>query len=185
MLLIFKIVLAFYCTDQILFVCLQFGEGNLNLNWCSSRSFPLRPGFGGSLYSTGTALTSFSPNQIDYNLSHSLVPSRPFPAKLQSHHPSHPHPDFITHNLIPLPCRFRAWTPRRTPLISPTGAQPLLCTQLQLAIQLITRILAMDEIAEAASYTPLPAIQPTASLSEIRNRTKFAVDRTSRIPARV
>lgn len=112
--------------------------------------------------------------------------------------PPHNHPRIIPHrdlsistcqpstqSSIPLPRRLRAWTPTRAPLIPAPHPQPLLRTQLQLPIQLITRILPMDEIAEPASHAPLPAIEPTTRLAEIGDGRELAVDGARGVPARV
>jgi len=113
-----------------------------------------------------------------------------------------PHPSFSTsgppplqvlqkvppphhHHLIPLPRRLRGRTPTHTPLIPPPQPQPLLRAQLQLPIQLRTRILPMNEIAEPPSNTSFSAIQSAASFAEIGNRGELAVDGACRVPARV
>jgi len=43
----------------------------------------------------------------------------------------------------------------------------------------------MNEIAETASDTPLPTIQPTTRFAEIRDGGEFAVDRAGGVPAAV
>jgi hypothetical protein len=83
---------------------------------------------------------------------------------------------------IPLPRRLRARTPRYTPLIPAPLLQPLLCTQLQLPLQLITGLFPMDKITEAPSDTPLPTIQPATRLPKIRHGTQLTIDRPRRIP---
>jgi hypothetical protein len=88
-------------------------------------------------------------------------------------------------HLIPLPRRFRARTPRHTPLIPTPQPQPLLRTQLQLSVQFGTRILPMNEIAESTSNTALPAVQPTAGLAEIGDGRELAVDGACGVPAGV
>lgn len=95
-------------------------------------------------------------------------------------HPIHPnkHPP-----LISLPRRLGARTSRHTPLVSPPHPQPLLRTQLQLAIQLIAWILAMDEIAETTSHAPFAAVEPTACLAEIGDGRELAVDWPGGVPA--
>lgn len=87
--------------------------------------------------------------------------------------------------LIPLPRRFRTRTPRHTPLIPPPSPQPLLRPQLQLTIQLWTRLLPMNEIAESTPHTAFPTVQTTACFSEIGHGREFAVDGTGGVPARV
>lgn len=86
---------------------------------------------------------------------------------------------------ISLPRRFGTGTPTRTPLVAAAHAQPLLRAQLQLAVQLITRVLAVDEVAEAAAHTALAAVQPAAGLAEIGDGRQLAVDGARGVPARV
>src|SRR5947209_1290624 len=69
----------------------------------------------------------------------------------------------VSHSTIhplstPLPCGLRCRTPTHTPLVSSPSPQPFLCRELELALQLWTRLLSVYEIAEAASYTALPAV---------------------------
>lgn len=71
--------------------------------------------------------------------------------------------------LIPLPRRLRTWTPTGAPLIPAPLPKPLLGAKLQLALQLVTRILAMDEIAESASHAAFPAIKPATCFAEVRD----------------
>lgn len=75
-----------------------------------------------------------------------------------------------TLNLVSLSRRLRTRTSTGTSLVASSHPQPLLRTQLQLPIQLITRILPVNEIAEASSNTSFSTIQPTASFAEIRDR---------------
>ena len=84
---------------------------------------------------------------------------------------------------VPLPRRLRTRTPRHTPLISAPLPQPLLRAQLQLPIQLRTRLLAVYEIAEAASDAAFAAVQSATRFSEIRHGAEFAVDGSSGVPA--
>ena len=51
--------------------------------------------------------------------------------------------------------------------ISAALLEPLLGAQSQLAIKLRCRIFPVNEIAEAPSYTPFTAIEPTTGFSEI------------------
>jgi len=90
---------------------------------------------------------------------------------------------FISTSRISLPRRLGTRTPRHAPLISPPHPQPLLRTQLQLAIQLIARILAMDKIAESATHASFAAVEPTACFAEIGDGGELAVDWPSGIPA--
>ena len=85
----------------------------------------------------------------------------------------------------PLPRRLRTRTLRHAPLIPSPLPQPLLRTQLQLALQLITRLLPVNEITKPAPHTPLAAIQPTARLAKIRHGAQLAVYRPCRIPATI
>ncbi len=86
---------------------------------------------------------------------------------------------------ISLPRRLRARTPTHTPLIMPPHPQPLLRPQLQLPLQLGTRLLPMDEIAEPSSDTPFPTVETTTCFSEIGDRGELAVDGARSIPAAV
>ncbi len=88
-------------------------------------------------------------------------------------------------HLISLPRRLRARTPTRASLISPSKSQPLLRTQLNLPIQLRTRILPMDEIAETTTDTSLPTIQSAAGFAEVGDGRELAVDRARSVPSRV
>ena len=88
-------------------------------------------------------------------------------------------------HLIPLPRRLRARTPRHTSLIPTSQSQPLLRTQLQLPLQLGTRVLPMNKIAEATSDTSFPTVQPTTGFAEIGYGRELAVDGTCCVPARV
>ena len=67
----------------------------------------------------------------------------------------------------------------------PSLPQPLLHAQLQLPLQLRTRLLAMDKIAEPTSHATFPAIESTARLSEIRHGRKLAIDGAGGVPAGV
>ena len=87
--------------------------------------------------------------------------------------------------LISPPRRFRARGPRHAPLIPPPRAQPLLRRELELAFQLRARLLAVDEVAEAAADTALAAVEATARLPEVCDGRELAVDGASGVPARV
>lgn len=86
---------------------------------------------------------------------------------------------------IPLPRRLRTRTPTHTFLIMAPRAQPLLRPQLQLPLQLRTRLLAMYEIAEAAANTAFAAVEPTARFPEIGHGRQLAVDGAGGVPAAV
>jgi hypothetical protein len=87
--------------------------------------------------------------------------------------------------LISLSRRFRTRTPAGAPLIASSQPQPLLRTEFEFPLQLITRVLPMNEIAESATHTSLSAVKATARFAEIRNRGELAVDWACCIPARV
>jgi len=103
--------------------------------------------------------------------------------------PSLPSTPAISHfyktNLVPLPRRLRTRTPTRAPLIAAPFSEPLLRAELELALQLLARVLAVDEIAEPASHAAFPAIEPAACLAEIRHRRQLAVDGPRGVPAGV
>lgn len=86
---------------------------------------------------------------------------------------------------IPLPHRFRRGASRRAPIIPPPSSQPLLCPQFQLPIQLRTRFLPVNEIAEPAPHTSFPAVEPTTRFSEIGDGGQLAVDGAGGVPAAV
>ena len=81
--------------------------------------------------------------------------------------------------------RRRRRTPAHTPSIPTSLLQPLARAHVQLAIQLGTRFLAMDKVAEAAADTALAAVETTAGLAEIGDGREFAVDGAAGVPARV
>ena len=80
---------------------------------------------------------------------------------------------------------FRCRAPAHATLVLAPHSQPLLRTELQLPIQLRTRLLPVNKIAEASSYAALTAIESATSFSKIRDRAQLAVDRPRRIPSRV
>ena len=79
--------------------------------------------------------------------------------------------------------RRRRRTPAHTPSIPASLLQPLARAHVQLAIQLGTRFLAMDEVAEAAADTALAAVEATAGLAEIGDGRQFAVVGSAGVPA--
>lgn len=87
--------------------------------------------------------------------------------------------------LIPLPRRLGAGTPARAPVISASGPEPLLCAELDLPVELVAGVLAMDEVAEAAAHAALAAVEAAAGFAEVRHRRQLAVDGPRRVPARV
>jgi hypothetical protein len=91
----------------------------------------------------------------------------------------------LTNSSIPLPRRLRTRTPTRAPLIPAPLSKPLLGAKLQLALQLVTGILAMNEVAESASHTAFPAIEPAACFAEVRHGRQLAVDGARGVPAGV
>jgi hypothetical protein len=78
-----------------------------------------------------------------------------------------------------------ACTPAHTTLVPSTLAQPLLCRQFQLPIQLGRGLLAVDEIAEASTDTTLTAVEPATSLPKVCHWAQLAVNRPSRVPPAV
>ena len=88
----------------------------------------------------------------------------------------------LSYTLVPRLERLRTSAPAHTPLVLPTTPQPLLRTQLQLPIQLGTRLLPVYEIAKPTAHTALPAIEPTARFPKIRDGTQLAVHRLRGIP---
>lgn len=86
---------------------------------------------------------------------------------------------------IPLPRRLRARTPRRAALVPAARLQPLLHAELELAVQLRRRLLAVDEVAEAAAHAALARVEAAARLAEIRHGRQLAVDGARGVPARV
>ena len=127
-----------------------------------------------------------------------LAPCTSFPKApiLDRHSPDqHPHRSLqlaqyiflvfsISHS-IPPPRGLGTRTPTHTPLIPTALAEPLLGAQLQLALQLGTGVLAMDEVAEAAAHAALAAVQAAARLAEVGHGRELAVDRARRVPAAV
>jgi hypothetical protein len=97
--------------------------------------------------------------------------------------------NFVNHSTsipsAPLPRRLRRRTPTHAPLIPSPGPQPLLRRQLQLSVQLRTRLFPMYEVAEPASDAAFAAVEPTARFAEIRHGRELAVDGARGIPARV
>lgn len=95
----------------------------------------------------------------------------------------HPHPN---PNLIPLPSSsIRTRTPAQTSLIPAPLPQPFLCRELQLALQLRTRFLAMNEIAEPAADAALAGVEPAAGFAEVGDGREFAVDGAGGVPSAV
>jgi len=86
---------------------------------------------------------------------------------------------------LPLPRTLRGRAPREASRIPPPKLQPLLHTQLQLPLQILTWFFPMDEVAESTPDTPFPRVQSTTSFSEIGNRTELAIYRSSRVPPRI
>lgn len=78
-----------------------------------------------------------------------------------------------------------AGAPRNTPLIATSHLQPLLHAQFQLALQVLARLLAVDEITEPAAHAPFARVESTARLTKIRHGTQLAVYRSRRIPPRI
>jgi hypothetical protein len=76
----------------------------------------------------------------------------------------------------------RRGTLAHTPLIPAPFFQPLLGGQFQLSVQLRTWFFPVYEVAESASYTSFSAVQSTTGFSEIRDRGKLAVYRSSGVP---
>ena len=67
----------------------------------------------------------------------------------------------------------------------PPHPQPLLRPQLQFPLQLRTRLLAMDEIAEPAPHASFPAVEAATGFSEIGDGGQLAVDGARGVPAAV
>jgi hypothetical protein len=87
--------------------------------------------------------------------------------------------------LKPVLRRRRRGTPRHAPRIATTLLEPLARAHVQLAIQLGTRFLAMDKVAEAAAHAALARVEATTRLAEVRHGRQFAVDGAAGVPARV
>ena len=60
--------------------------------------------------------------------------------------------------LVSPPRRLRAWAPAGTSRIPAPFLQPLLCAETELAVELGTGVLPVNEIAEAASHAALAAV---------------------------
>jgi hypothetical protein len=88
-------------------------------------------------------------------------------------------------SLKSLPRWLRRRTLAHTPLISSPFFQPFLGGQFQLSIQFSTRFFPVYKIAEPSSDTSFSAVQSTTCFSEIRDRGKLAVYRSSGVPPRV
>ena len=86
---------------------------------------------------------------------------------------------------IPLPRRLRARTLAHAPLVPPALPQPLLGAQLELALELRARLLAVDEVAEAAADAALAAVEPAAGFPEVGHGRELAVDGAGGVPAAV
>ena len=69
--------------------------------------------------------------------------------------------------LIPLLRGLRARALADAALVSAAHLQPLPRAHVQLAIELRGRLLAVDEVAEAAAHTTLAAVEAAASLAEV------------------
>lgn len=88
-------------------------------------------------------------------------------------------------SIEPPPSRLRRGTPARTPRIPSALLQPLPRRHIQLPLQLRTRFLSMNKVAEPATNTTLAAIQPATRFAEIGNGGKLAVYRAAGVPTRV
>lgn len=86
-------------------------------------------------------------------------------------------------HLVPLPRRLGTGTPARAPLVAAPQAQPLLRAQLDLAVQLGARVLAVDEVAEAAAHAALARVEAAAGLAEVGDGRELAVDGARGVPA--
>lgn len=84
--------------------------------------------------------------------------------------------------LVSLSRRLGTRAPAHASLVTASLLQPLLRANPQLPLQFRARFLPMYEIAKATSYTPLPTIQPTASLPKVRHRAQLTVYRPRSIP---
>jgi hypothetical protein len=78
--------------------------------------------------------------------------------------------DILGTKLIPLLCRLRARTPGRASLVPSPCLQPLSCAHVQVAIELRARLLAMYEVAKAATYAAFSAVETAAGFAEIGDR---------------
>ena len=67
----------------------------------------------------------------------------------------------------------------------PPRPQPLLHPQLQLLLQLLTRLFPMNKIAKTPSHTSLPTVQPTTRFPEVCDGGELAVDGARGVPTRV
>jgi len=88
-------------------------------------------------------------------------------------------------SLKSLPRWLRRRTLAHTPVIPTPFFQPFLGGQFQLSIQFCTRFFPVYEIAEPSSDTAFSAVQSATRFSEIRDRGKLAVNRSSGVPPRV
>lgn len=77
--------------------------------------------------------------------------------------------DVLIHSSKSFPCGFWAWTSCDAAIIPAPLFQPLLGTELQLAIEIWTGFLSMDEVAKSTSYTAFSRIQPTTSFPKVGN----------------
>jgi len=85
----------------------------------------------------------------------------------------------------PLPAGFGRRGAGDTPLVTAPLAEPLLCAELDFAVQLGAGLLAMNEVAEATTDTALATVQSAARFSEVGDGRQFAVDGSAGVPAAV
>ena len=87
--------------------------------------------------------------------------------------------------LIPLLRWLRARAPAHAALVSAAHLKPLPRAHVQISIELWAWLLAMNEIAEAATHTTFAAVEAAACFAEIGDRRELAVDGSAGVPARV
>ena len=89
------------------------------------------------------------------------------------------------HLVISLPCRFWRRRPSHAPLVPTPFLEPLLRAESYIAIQFVARVLAVDEVTEAAADATFARVEAAARLTEVCDGAQLAVDRTTGVPARV
>lgn len=93
-----------------------------------------------------------------------------------------------------MPCAFplkspsgRLWCrrPAGASLVPATRLEPLLRAERELTVELLTGVLAVDEIAEATADAALARVKPAAGLAEVCDGTELAVYGARGVPAAV
>lgn len=87
--------------------------------------------------------------------------------------------------LVPPPRRLGRGRAASALLVAAAHAQPLLGAVLELAVEVVRGVLAVDEVAEAAAHAAVARVEPAARLPEVGHGAELAVDGARRVPPRV